>query len=133
MKLGSSVPRKKCLADNDLQSLHDLPKWKELLSSLKLVESSTTDPGKVQLVTTDVDNFWKAYDLAQKDTASRLEIYKHHYVDAGSVGLQDYFALKVRSMKSFVATHDKLSKFYSTIRKNTLTIEKQKPQMLANF
>jgi hypothetical protein len=120
-------------ADTDLSSLHNLPEWKVLLGSLKPATSSTTDPNKVELVTTDVDNFWKAYDLAKKDTASRLSIYKQYYVDAGSVGLQDYFALKVRDMKSFIATHDKLSKFYASIRKNTYTIEKQKPQMMANF
>jgi hypothetical protein len=109
------------------------PKWQHFTGSLKSVETGTTNPLKAKLVTTDIKNFWKAYDLAQKDTANRLKIYKRYYVDPGSQGLQDYFALKVIRMKNFVRGHDKKPQFYAAIRKNTFTVDKQKPQMIASF
>jgi hypothetical protein len=119
--------------DTDLDALHTSPEWAPLVARIDKMKASTNDPLKAKLVTTDIKNFWKAYDLAQKDTAHRLAIYKKYYVDAGTVGLQDYFAIKVRSMKNFVKTHDAKPKFYAAIRKNTFMVDEQKPQMIASF
>lgn len=119
--------------DSDLMSLHPLSQWTTLVNSIKPKITSTNDPNNAKLITTDVKNFWKAYDMAQKDTAHRRDIYKKYYVDAGTPGLQDYMAIKVRSMKSFVRHHDKEPKFYAAVRKNTLMVDAQKPQMMASF
>ncbi len=43
------------------------------------------------------------------------------------------FAIKVRSLKNFVAVHDARKQFYASIRKNTLSVEAQKPQMMESF
>ncbi len=64
--------------------------------------------------------------------AKSHHIYKKYYTDPGTPGLQDYFAVKVKTMKNFVASHDKKPKFYTAIRQNTYKVEDQKPQMLAN-
>ncbi|MGZ3834155.1 MAG: gliding motility protein GldB-related protein [Mucilaginibacter sp.] len=119
--------------DKDLIALHSLKEWPQVINTIKSKAATTNDPYKAQLVTTDVKNFWKAYDLAQKDTADRYNIYKKYYVDPGTDGLQDYFSFKVRRLKNFVAAHDKTPKFYAAIRENTLSVDKQKPQMLENF
>jgi hypothetical protein len=123
--------------DADLDLLHTSPDWAPLVARIEKIKASikasTNDPLKAKLVTTDIKNFWKAYDLAQKDTAHRLAIYKKYYVDAGTAGLQDYFAYKVRNMKSFVNRLDSKPKFYAAIRKNTYTVDQQKPQMIASF
>lgn len=119
--------------DTDFSSLHSSAKWKSYVGSLKSKPASSSDPKAAKLVTSDVKNFWKAYDLAEKDTANRLAIYKKYYTDPGSAGLQDYFAYKVRSLKSFVRSHDQKPLFYAAIRKNTYTVDKQKPQMQASF
>jgi len=122
------------IVDSDLNPLHQMADWRPLLNSLEKTKGGvTTDPLKANLVTSDIKNFWIAYDLAQKDTANRLKIYKKYYVDPGSPGLQDYFAYKVIHMKNFVKGHDKKPKFYAAIRKNTYTVDKQKPQMIASF
>src|SRR5215470_17212395 len=41
------------------------------------------DPDKAQIITTDIDNFWRAYDLAAKETtlAKKTEIYQREYLD----------------------------------------------------
>lgn len=119
--------------DTDLESLHNDRQWKKIVRSIKEPKNWSGDPMKTKLVTSDIDNFWKAYDLAQKDTANRLAIYKQHYIDPGSPGLHDYFGMKVGSMRAFVRGHDKKTKFYHAIRANTLKIESQKPQMISGF
>ena len=42
----------------------------------------------VTLVTSDIDNFWKAYDASQ--AGSREEAFQKLYLDAGSPGLKDF-------------------------------------------
>lgn len=119
--------------DTDLDALHSMPEWTTLVARIGNIKASTNDPLKAKLVTTDIKNFWKAYDLAHQDTANRLAIYKKYYVEAGTIGLQDYFAIKVGSVKKFVETHDGKPNFYAAIRKNTFMVESQKPQMIASF
>ena len=121
------------LKDTDLESLHNDSRWNTLVNSIKEVKTWSEDPLQAKLVTADIDNFWAAYDLAQKDTANRLAIYKKHYIDKGSAGLHDYFAMKVGNMRSFVNGHDRRAKFYEAIRPNTLKVESQKPQMIQSF
>lgn len=121
------------LKDTDLGILHNDKQWKKILKSIKEINTSSNDPLKAQLITTDIHNFWDAYDRAQKDTANRLAIYRQYYIDKGTVGLQDYFSSKVHNMKSFIAGHDRRAKFYEAIRKNTLLVESQKPAMIASF
>ncbi|MBB6498373.1 TPR end-of-group domain-containing protein [Pedobacter cryoconitis] len=119
--------------DSDLMTLHSNPEWDKLISSIKVVSTSTHDPYKAKLVTSDIKNFWKAYDLAQTDTAKRSEIYRTYYIDAGTEGLQDYFGIKVKTMRNFLATHDQKPNFYRAIRKNTFSVDKLKPQMLESM
>ena len=125
--------REHVMKDTDLESLHDGKQWKKLLRSMKEEKTWSDDPMKAKLVTTDITNFWDAYDRAQKDTANRLAIYKEYYIAKGSPGLQDYFAMKVGNMRSFVRGHDKKEKFYAAIRQNTLQLEAQKPRMIQSF
>jgi len=121
------------VADTDLNPLHNMSEWAPLVDQIEKLKSSTNNPLKAKLISTDIKNFWKAYDLAQKDTINRLAIYKKYYIDPGTAGLQDYFAMKVGSIKYFVRTHDNKPKFYAAIRKNTSMVDMQKPKMIASF
>ena len=118
-------------ADNDLVSLHYEKKWNKIIASI--IPASTADPLKVQIITTDIDNFWKAYDMAEKDTAIRAAIYKKYYLDAGTPGLQDYWSTKIRNMNSFVKDHDARKKFYAAIRPVTLKVKDQQQQIMKYF
>jgi hypothetical protein len=119
--------------DSDLGILHNDKRWKPFTRSVKEQQTWTNNPLKAQLVTTDVANFWEGYDLAQKDTANRLAIYRKYYIERGSPGLHDYFGMKVGNMRSFLIGHDRRARFYDAIRKNTLQVEKQKPQMVQSL
>lgn len=119
--------------DNDLRSLHTLPEWSQMVTRLEKISLGTHDPNRARLITKDVVNFWKAYDIAQTDTAHRADIYRKYYLDKGTDGLQDYFAIKIGSINRFVAAHDKKQQFYAAIRKNTTIVESLKPVMISSF
>ena len=119
--------------DSDLGSLHSRADWGPFLTPLEGISFGTPDPTKARVITTDVANFWKAYDLAQADTAHRVAIYRQYYLEAGTDALQDYFSTKVKSIDRFVAAHDRMQAFYAAIRKNTSRVEAYKPQMIQAF
>jgi len=118
--------------DADLNVLHAEVQWKKF-EAMQAPVTSSGDPVKAELVTTDIDNFWKAYDMAQKDTANRARYYTQLYMDPGSPGLQDYLNTKVGSLANFMEQHDKKARFYAAIRANTLKVKEQKKQMQASF
>jgi hypothetical protein len=119
--------------DTDLESLHSLPGWSKLLNSIKTTKNSTTDPYKAKLITSDVKNFWQAYDLAKKDTANALNLYRKYYVEPASNGLQDYLGYKIRNLKNFAKSVNTKPQFYAGVRKNTYAVDQQKPQMIQSF
>lgn len=117
------------LADKDFTLLHNTPYWKKLQSYIIKEKKKISDPKNVKLVTTDIHNFWAAYDLAQKDTANRKQIYIDHYLNKATPGLQDYYRTKISSVNAFVKNLDKKKEFYKAIRPNTLKIDVMKKEI----
>jgi len=104
----------------------------ELIWRLRLA-TAQSDPRKVQLVTEDIPRFWRAYDLAARDTAHAVQIYQRAYFDQASPGLRDYFDLKIKSVPQFVANQRRKARYYRSIRSLTLRVDSMKPQILAGF
>lgn len=114
------------LQDGDLVSIHNTKDWKKIKVFLDKQQKRLSDPTKAQLITTDIHNFWKAYDAAQKDTARMQAIFQEQYFDKASPGFEDYIATKIGSIEKFVANQKSKPLFYAAIRKNTLSIDKMK-------
>jgi hypothetical protein len=57
------------------------------------------DPDAALIVTSDIANFWKAYDRAQvaPNAAARVDAYLELYVRPGSPGLRDWVASRLTS------------------------------------
>ena len=93
------------------------------------------DPEKVKFVTSDIGNFWRAYDLAAKETdkAKRIAIFQTEYLDKGSPGLKDFLRLRIKSAETLVSTIDKLPKYYASIRPQTLQVQRMEKRMRAAF
>ncbi len=62
-------------------------------------QNAVRDPDRALLVTSDLPNFWRAYDRAQHLTGAdeRASIYLDTYIRPGSAGLQDWVNLRLRS------------------------------------
>ena len=80
------------------------------------------DPATVKFVTSDIGNFWRAYDLAAKETdkAKRVAIFQIEYLDKGSPGLKDFLQLRIKSADDLVSAIDRMPKYYASIRPETL-------------
>lgn len=93
------------------------------------------DPEKVQFVTTDIDNFWRAYDLAQKETdeEKKIAIFQTEYLDKGSIGLKDFVRLRIKSAKNLVKSINAMPKYYASIRPSTLRVKEMEKRMRKSF
>jgi hypothetical protein len=119
--------------DTDLASLHARPEFAKIVGRMEQADARLSDPRQAQLITTDINNFWQAYDLVARDTARAQAIYQHQYFDKASVGLQDYFQLRIFSVREFVQNQRAKPRFYQAIRPSTLRIATMAPQIRAGF
>lgn len=119
--------------DTDLTSLRTRPEFASIVGRMQQAEARLADPKQAQLVTSDIAHFWRAYDLAAKDTARAEAIYQRDYFDKGSVGLQDYYQARIYSSRLFVKNQRAKPAFYRAIRPNTLRIATMAPQIRAGF
>lgn len=92
-----------------------------------------SNPNKAKIVTSDVHHFWEAFDLASKDSKNIYNIYKKHYFDKASDGMEDYMRLKVSSIDYFINHIESHPKLYKTIKKNTLKVDDYKKDIQQSF
>jgi Predicted Zn-dependent protease (DUF2268) len=109
-----------------------------LISTSSMAQSGpklNRDPETVKFVTSDIGNFWLAYDLAAKepDKAKRVAIFQSEYVDKGSAGLKDFLRLRIKSADNLMNTIDRMPKYYASIRPQTLKVESMEKRMRAAF
>ena len=108
------------------------------ISTMAVAQSSpqlNRDPAMVKFVTSDIGNFWQAYDLAAKETdkAKRIAIFQTEYLDKGSPGLKDFLRLRIKSAENLVSTIDSMPKYYASIRPQTLEVHRMEKRMRAAF
>ncbi len=118
-----------------------------LLAALVLLISATaihaqsaasrinSDPDKVKFVTQDIDNFWRAYDLAAKeiDSGKKAAIFEREYLDKGSAGLKDFLRMRIKSAAELVKTIEMLPRFYTSIRRSSLRVCEKEPRVRKAF
>lgn len=120
--------------DGDLAALHDdKKKWKRIKKLAKKASDNLKDPAKAQLVTSDIHNFWTAYDAVKQDSTKEVTLYKSIYFDKASVGLKDYFQSRIYTADAFVSNQKRKRRFYAAIRPNTLMVDDFKDQMKRSF
>jgi len=97
---------------------------------LAAVAQTGTHP--VTLVTSDLENFWKAYDASQP--GHRAEAFQKLYLDTGSPGLKDFVDLRIRSAQTLADAVDKqYPKFYASVRKYTMQVDAHRAAILKSL
>ncbi|PYP13610.1 MAG: hypothetical protein DMD54_16470 [Gemmatimonadetes bacterium] len=67
-----------------------------MLSLVLALASLTQQVDSTRIVTSDIPNFWRAYDLAAgKDSAERVRIVETVYLQPGSPGLRDWIRVRL--------------------------------------
>lgn len=114
-------------------------KWQVLLLAPLLLSlcgftTTTTDPDKSEVVTTDVAHFWQAFDDAGKAPASqRVEIYQRDYFDRASQGLKDFDKQHHVTPESLSAHVEQHRAEYAKLRPYINEVVDQKPVIQAAF
>jgi hypothetical protein len=102
-----------------------------LLALVSVAFAQTGQPG-VQLVTSDIESFWKAYDASQ--AGNREDAFQKLYLDPGSPGLRDFVTLRIQSAKALATAIDKTyPKFYASVRPYTFKVEEQRGAILKHL
>lgn len=94
-----------------------------------------SDPQRAGFVTSDIDNFWRAFDLALKepDRRKKITIYQTEYLDKGSIGLKDFLRMRIKSAENLLDTIEKLPDFYASVRPSTLRVRDMEQRMRRSF
>ncbi len=81
------------------------------------------NPDDVRLVTSDIGNFWRAYDSSVgKTTEEKIEIFETDYLAKGSIGLQDFVESRVESAVELVKAIETMPKYYASIRESSYRV-----------
>lgn len=93
--------------------------------------SVSSNPDEARLVTSDIANFWRAYDRATAE--NNLIVYRDEYFRKGSYGLQQFTRLRIGNACSLVENIEKHPKYYAAIRESTLKVDSMKGAIKASF
>jgi hypothetical protein len=78
-----------------------------------------------KVFTSDIDNFWRAFDSVETTTDSlrQLHYIQSMYIDKGSKGLKAFMEARNYTAAQWVQLINKYPKFWRSIRPNTLTVK----------
>lgn len=90
------------------------------------------------IFTSDIDNFWIAYDNVGKlkDTTAQKKVIQELYLDKATEGLKHFMKLRNHSASRHLRNILKYPKFWTSIRPNTLRIKahvKEIEEMMGRF
>lgn len=90
-----------------------------------------SSPEAAQIISSDIDNFWKAFDAAKPENS--LYVYRDEYIRKGSPGLQEFTLYRIGSSCELVDVIEAHPKYYRSIRESTLKAHTFKEPMRASF
>jgi hypothetical protein len=85
----------------------------------------TSTAQTLNLITSDIENFWQAYD----EPGNRTEAFQRLYFDRATPGLREFIRLRIGTAAQLAAAVERFPKYYASIRKATLSAEKQRAAM----
>lgn len=93
---------------------------------LVLVSAGRSQAQSQQFVSTDILNFWNAYDKIQttKDSATQVGYLQEIYINKGSAGLKSLLEVRNYTAPEYIRAINQYPAFWKSIRKNTLATSK---------
>ena len=102
-----------------------------LLTVVISSSGQTSDPNKTQIVTTDIDNFWKAFD--DQDTPTDADAINTIYIQAGSPGLKAFLNGRIGSANNLATVINAHPDYYKSIKSSTLKVQDFKVDIIKSF
>lgn len=101
--------------------------------SCKALSQTSENPSSSKIYTSDITNFYTAFDLAINDTINAKRIFKKYYFSKGTKGLKDFYKTKIKDLDKFSEFVIKHKEFYKSIRKNISDLETINKEIYENF
>jgi hypothetical protein len=96
--------------------------------------TTTADPSQAEVVTSDVDHFWQAFDDAGKaPMAQRAGIYTREYFGRASQGLEDFNSARHVTSESLSTHVEQARADYAKLRPYLRKVVDQKPVIQTAF
>lgn len=91
---------------------------------LIFVKSSYCQTANQKFVSTDIDNFWNAYDkiISTNDSISQLQFLNEFYLEKASPGLKSLIEVRRYTPKEFLGAITKYPKFWNSLKPNTTNL-----------
>lgn len=89
---------------------------------------SNNDPERVQLITTDLTNFWEAFQKAQPDFDPSA--FQELYIDKASKGMKGFIDGRIVSAEYLAKVVKKHAAYYGAMKASIDSIEFLKPQII---
>ncbi|HEX7846169.1 MAG TPA: DUF2268 domain-containing putative Zn-dependent protease [Chitinophagaceae bacterium] len=104
--------------------------WKGILHTIDDTRKKYGDPANMEIVTSDIDNFWKLYDRINEKDAD--ELFMKEYIMKGSQGLRTFFEVRMNlRATNLITSVRQRNKYYESIRDISLNIKGYKPHIIA--
>lgn len=102
-----------------------------LLGTFENLASQGKVSQEVEIITTDIDNFWKAYDAAKP--GFEPQIFQKQYLELGTLGLQEMIDYKIKNAENLSKLILKRPLYYASIRQSTLKIRSMEPEIRSSL
>ena len=93
------------------------------------ITSFPTDPQGARFITTDIPEFWKAFDALESSDGNPFEAY----IENGSIGLQGFIENRIMSADSLLAMVKKRKEDYAKMRGIEEKIKAQEKRIIPYF
>lgn len=93
-----------------------------ILTLVSITSCKEDKPTSQNVVTSDIDLFWNAYDkiIEEKDSLKQIELFQSEYIEKGSIGLEKIIEVRNYSAEQYVQLINKYPKYWNSIKPNTL-------------
>lgn len=89
------------------------------------------DPEAAPFITSDIDHFWKAFDLFEQNP--KQNPFQEHYISKGSKGLKDFIPNRIISAEALWNRVQKKQDRYLKVKANTLRIKDKEKECRQAF
>src|SRR6476660_3762951 len=95
-----------------------------ILSFFAVFIDAAAQNNSKNVITSDIDNFWIAYDscLTTTDSLKQLHYIQSLYVDKGTIGLKAFMEARDYTSGMWVRQIRSYPRFWNSIRPNTLSV-----------
>ena len=87
-----------------------------------MVRTASAQQKNAEFITTDIDNFWTAYDriITTKDSATQYQYLNKLFLEKGTPGLKAIMEVRDYTAKTYIDAINRYPMFWNSIRANTL-------------